>query len=101
MCGASLAGYDRFFSLGRPPFASRAALAAVSYDIASLVGSLIAMPCLSVLDGFCGQPGARYDLRLSVAHGALDRAWPRHAPDQQSLGARRRSTRSRMPASML
>ena len=49
----------------------------MSYDIASLVDSLIAMPCLSALDGFCGQP-ARYKLHLSVAHGVLDRACPQH-----------------------
>ena len=57
LCGASLAGSDRFFSLGRPHFLSWAALTAMTYDIASLVGSLIAMPCLSaVLAGFERRP---------------------------------------------
>ena len=40
LCGASRTGSKRAFSLGRPLYPSRAALAAVSCGIASLLGSL-------------------------------------------------------------
>ena len=73
MCGASLAGYDRFLSrwAGRI-FHQRQR----SYGNASLVAprSLIAMPCLSVLDGF--RVGNSAHTRASAQRG-VRRSRPR------------------------
>ena len=82
-------------SLDRPRFLSRAAQR-------SLVGSLIAMPCLSALDSSVGNPPATSSASvLRTASSTASGRGTAGGDDQQSLGARRRSARSRMPASIL